>query len=48
MIHSMNEHLVGTFKSAVCVRKWLFQVSVQKEVSPNVAKFTERTFMNLI
>lgn len=48
MIHGMNEHLVGAYKSAVQIRKWLFQVSLQKEVSLKLAKFTERTLVNLI
>lgn len=48
MIHGMNEHLVGTYKSTVRIRKWLFQVSLQKEVSLKFAKFTERAFVNLI
>lgn len=48
MIHGMNEHLVCAYKSPVRIRKWLFQVSWQKEVSLKLAKFTKRTLVNLI
>lgn len=48
MIHGMNEHSLGAYKSALRVRKRLFQVLLQKEVSLRLAKFTETARVNLI